>query len=46
MSYRTLPFEGLPPGHSLFEQFSFIGAEELSEFEAILRRHGRIRVLK
>jgi putative ABC transport system ATP-binding protein len=34
-------FEGLPPGHSLFEQFSFIGAEELSEFEAILRRHGR-----
>ncbi|MBM6582580.1 ABC transporter ATP-binding protein/permease [Microvirga sp. BT689] len=34
-------FEGLPPGHSLFEQFSFIGAEELPEFEAILRRHGR-----
>lgn len=31
-------FEGLPPGHSLFEQFSFIGAEELPEFEAILRR--------
>ncbi|MPR07985.1 ABC transporter ATP-binding protein/permease [Microvirga tunisiensis] len=34
-------FEGLPPGHSLFEQFSFIGAEELSEFEAILRRRAR-----
>ena len=32
-------FEGLPPGHSLFEQFSFIGADELAEFEAILRRH-------
>ncbi|WP_245435612.1 ABC transporter ATP-binding protein/permease [Microvirga calopogonii] len=34
-------FEGLPPGHSLFEQFSFIGAEELPEFAAILRRHAR-----
>ena len=34
-------FEGLPPGHSLFEQFSFIGAEELPEFGAILRRHAR-----
>ncbi|WP_442041007.1 ABC transporter transmembrane domain-containing protein [Microvirga sp. 2MCAF35] len=34
-------FEGLPPGHSLFEQFSFIGAEELSDFAAILRRHAR-----
>lgn len=32
-------FQGLPPGHSLFEQFSFIGAEELTEFEAVLRRH-------
>ena len=31
-------FRGLPPGHPLFEQFSFIGAEELAEFEAILRR--------
>ena len=31
-------FQGLPPGHSLFEQFSFIGAEELPDFEAILRR--------
>lgn len=34
-------FEGLPPGHSLFEQFSFIGAEELTEFEALVRRHAR-----
>ncbi|MBZ6076313.1 ABC transporter transmembrane domain-containing protein [Microvirga puerhi] len=34
-------FQGLPPGHSLFEQFSFIGAEELAEFEMILRRHAR-----
>jgi putative ABC transport system ATP-binding protein len=31
-------FRGLPPGHSLFEQFSFIGADELQDFEAILRR--------
>jgi putative ABC transport system ATP-binding protein len=31
-------FRGLPPGHTLFEQFSFIGADELPEFEAILRR--------
>jgi putative ABC transport system ATP-binding protein len=44
-------FQGLPPGHSLFEQFSFIGAEELPEFEAILRRQAgltkedRIRLL-
>jgi putative ABC transport system ATP-binding protein len=31
-------FRDLPPGHPLFEQFSFIGAEELDEFEAILQR--------
>jgi putative ABC transport system ATP-binding protein len=31
-------FRGLPPGHPLFEQFSFIGADELADFEAILRR--------
>ncbi|HZH53193.1 MAG TPA: ABC transporter transmembrane domain-containing protein [Microvirga sp.] len=36
-------FEGLPPGHSLFEQFSFVGAEELPEFEAILRRHRQVQ---
>ncbi|MBB4041467.1 putative ABC transport system ATP-binding protein [Microvirga flocculans] len=34
-------FEGLPPGHSLFEQFSFIGAEELPEYQKILRRYAR-----
>jgi putative ABC transport system ATP-binding protein len=34
-------FEGLPPGHSLFEQFSFVGAEELATFEAILRKRAR-----
>jgi putative ABC transport system ATP-binding protein len=33
-------FRGLPPGHSLFEQFSFIGADELADFEAIVRRKG------
>ncbi len=36
-------FQGLPPGHSLFEQFSFIGAEELPEFEAILRRRADLK---
>jgi putative ABC transport system ATP-binding protein len=33
-------FRGVPPGHSLFEQFSFIAADELDEFEDILRRRG------
>lgn len=36
-------FQGLPPGHSLFEQFSFIGAEEIPAFEAILRRRSEQR---
>ncbi|MCG7392495.1 ABC transporter ATP-binding protein [Microvirga sp. ACRRW] len=36
-------FQGLPPGHSLFAQFSFIGADELPEYEAILRRRARGR---
>ena len=31
-------FRGLPHGHPLFEQFSFIGADELAEFDAMLRR--------
>ena len=31
-------FRDLPPGHPRIEQFSFIGADELGEFEAILRR--------
>ncbi|PVE22152.1 multidrug ABC transporter ATP-binding protein [Microvirga sp. KLBC 81] len=34
-------FQGLPPGHSLFAQFSFIGADELPDFQAILRRRAR-----
>ena len=37
-------FRGLPPGHPLFEQFSFINADELDDVEAVLRRHlGRER---
>lgn len=31
-------FVDLPPGHPLFEQFSFIAADELPAFEALLRR--------
>jgi putative ABC transport system ATP-binding protein len=31
-------FRGVPPGHPLFEQFSFIAADELPEYEKILRR--------
>lgn len=31
-------FRGLPPGHALFEQFSFIAADDLEEYEDILRR--------
>jgi len=34
-------FRGLPPGHPLFEQFSFIGAEELPDYEAIMRSQAR-----
>ncbi|MBV9076662.1 MAG: ABC transporter ATP-binding protein [Methylobacteriaceae bacterium] len=33
-------FRGLPPGHPLFEQFSFVHAEELVDFEEILKRFG------
>src|SRR5215207_5397868 len=37
-------FRDVPPGHPLFEQFSFIGADERPEYEAILsRRSGRHR---
>jgi len=37
-------FRDVPPGHPLFEQFSFIGADELPEYQAILsRRAGRAR---
>jgi putative ABC transport system ATP-binding protein len=34
-------FRGVPPGHPLFEQFSFIGADELAVFDAIVRQHAR-----
>ncbi len=34
-------FRGLPPGHPLFEQFSFVAADELPEYEAIIRRRAR-----
>ena len=34
-------FRGLPPGHPLFEQFSFIGADELTAFDVIVRQHAR-----
>ncbi len=33
-------FRGLPLGHPLFDQFSFVHADELGEFEAILKRLG------
>ena len=31
-------FADLPPGHEFFEQFSFIGAEDLPEFQPIVMR--------
>lgn len=31
-------FRGLPPGHPLFEQFSFLSADELTDYDAIVRR--------
>jgi len=31
-------FAGLPPGHEFFEQFSFISAEDLPQFQALLGR--------
>lgn len=34
-------FADLPPGHEFFEQFSFISAEDLPEFQAILARAAR-----
>jgi putative ABC transport system ATP-binding protein len=34
-------FRGLPPGHPLFEQFSFIGADELGVFDALVRRSAK-----
>lgn len=34
-------FADLPPGHEFFEQFSFIGANDLPEFSAVLARVGK-----
>ncbi|MGQ0664786.1 MAG: ABC transporter transmembrane domain-containing protein [Pseudomonadota bacterium] len=31
-------FAGLPPGHEFFEQFSFISADDLPEFQSLLAR--------
>ena len=31
-------FSGLPPGHEFFAQYSFIGHDDLPEFDAILKR--------
>src|SRR5690606_7738452 len=32
----------LPPGHEFFEQFSFIAADELPEYRALLARVGKL----
>ncbi len=34
-------FSDLPPDHELFQQFSFISADDLPEFQAILAQYGR-----
>lgn len=34
-------FADLPPGHQFFEQYSFIGSDDLPEFQALLARIGR-----
>jgi putative ABC transport system ATP-binding protein len=34
-------FRDLPAGHPLFDQFSFISADELGDFEDIVQRQGR-----
>lgn len=34
-------FADLPPGHEFFDQFSFIGSEDLPEFQAIMNRVSR-----
>ena len=33
-------FRGLPAGHPLFEQFSFVHADELADYESIVKRSG------
>jgi putative ABC transport system ATP-binding protein len=37
-------FADLPPGHPFFEQFSFISAEDLPEYRALLGRLGKVSV--
>jgi putative ABC transport system ATP-binding protein len=34
-------FKGLPAGHPLFEQFSFVHADELDEYDEIVKRFGQ-----
>ncbi len=33
-------FSGLPPGHEFFEQYSFIGSDELPEYQQLIARTG------
>jgi putative ABC transport system ATP-binding protein len=40
-STMTELFADLPPGHPIFEQFSFISAEDLPEFQGVLTRINR-----
>ena len=40
-STMTDLFADLPPGHPFFEQFSFISADDLPEYQGILTRIGR-----
>ena len=40
-STMTELFADLPPGHPFFEQFSFISAEDLPEYQAVLTRINR-----
>ncbi|WP_417519639.1 ABC transporter transmembrane domain-containing protein [Minwuia sp.] len=37
-------FSDLPPDHELFQQFSFISADDLPEFQAILAQYGREQI--
>jgi putative ABC transport system ATP-binding protein len=39
-------FADLPPGHPFFEQFSFISAEDLPEFRAILAQVGKTGLMQ
>ncbi len=34
-------FSGLPPGHEFFEQYSFIGSDELADYQALVARTAR-----